>query len=246
MNSANNSSHVTINSNLITLNNLEIFYRYRKVTELCLSGNGLCLDLGAGECGLKQFVQAKLGYRYFGADLVYNKKLDAVADAGTLPFEGGTFNCVILSCVLEHVLDPRAVMSEVSRVLKKGGVVYGSVSFLEPFHESYFNMSFKAVARLLTENGFAEINIEPGVTGHVLILARLIGLLGSDNQDLFSAVGRFVFPLKLLLKTAYFALELRNRILGNNLHEFRKKIREHYGNIALNLAGHILFSAEKI
>jgi len=143
-------------------------------------------------------------------------------------------------------VDPRAVMSEVSSVLKGGGVVYGSVSFLEPFHESYFNMSFKAVARLLTENGFKKITIEPGVTSHVLILARLIGLLESDNEKLFSAVGRIVFPLRLLFKTAYFVLELRKRLLGKDLHEFRKKVREHYENIALNLAGHILFSAEKI
>jgi len=53
MNSANNSSQVTMGGSSITLNNLETFYRYRRVTELCFSGKGLCLDLGAGECGLK-------------------------------------------------------------------------------------------------------------------------------------------------------------------------------------------------
>jgi SAM-dependent methyltransferase len=42
------------------------------------------------------------------------------------PFEEARFDGVVLSDVLEHVLDPVAVVSEVRRVLKAGGRVYAS------------------------------------------------------------------------------------------------------------------------
>jgi SAM-dependent methyltransferase len=61
---------------------------------------------------------------------------DIVADAHALPFEDGTFEIVILREVLEHVRDPRQVLSELHRVLKPGGQLLLSTRFLFPIHEA--------------------------------------------------------------------------------------------------------------
>jgi SAM-dependent methyltransferase len=45
------------------------------------------------------------------------------ADARKLPFGDGTFDAVVVSEVLEHIPDDRAVIAEATRVLKKDGVL---------------------------------------------------------------------------------------------------------------------------
>jgi SAM-dependent methyltransferase len=44
-----------------------------------------------------------------------------------LPFESGTFDIVVAGELLEHLRDPRSVVSEVLRVLRGGGTFVGSV-----------------------------------------------------------------------------------------------------------------------
>ncbi len=43
------------------------------------------------------------------------------ADACSLPFESGTFDLVVSSECIEHTPDPRLALSEMARVLRKGG-----------------------------------------------------------------------------------------------------------------------------
>lgn len=47
-----------------------------------------------------------------------------VADAETLPFQSSCFEVAICSDILEHVLDPEAVVREVERVLKQNGTFF--------------------------------------------------------------------------------------------------------------------------
>lgn len=49
------------------------------------------------------------------------------ASAYQLPFVDGAFDCVIISEVLEHLYDDAAALTEISRVLKPGGVLAVSV-----------------------------------------------------------------------------------------------------------------------
>jgi len=46
-----------------------------------------------------------------------------VADACTLPFRDESFNILTAMCILEHVDNPRAMVKEMYRVCKKGGLV---------------------------------------------------------------------------------------------------------------------------
>jgi SAM-dependent methyltransferase len=54
-----------------------------------------------------------------------------VADGEVLPFQSGTFDVVICSGVLEHVLNPEAVLEEIARLLKQAGTVFVLVPWEE-------------------------------------------------------------------------------------------------------------------
>lgn len=47
----------------------------------------------------------------------------ARADARRLPFPNGSFDCVVLADVIEHIDAPRVVMEEALRVLRRGGQI---------------------------------------------------------------------------------------------------------------------------
>jgi SAM-dependent methyltransferase len=96
------------------------------------SGEAKVLDFG---CGSGQIVKLlrNAGVSAFGCDVFFAGGVSAVPDElsgvvmemqrNTIPFPAGTFNVVINNQVMEHVEDIDAVLSEVHRVLKPGGVV---------------------------------------------------------------------------------------------------------------------------
>ena len=88
------------------------------------------LDLGCGTAWLADHFRC-----YTGVD-VSSEMVDRAAERGRrvvrgdadgeLPFEGSTFDGVILKDLLEHVSDPVTVVRESWRVLKPGGRIYAS------------------------------------------------------------------------------------------------------------------------
>ena len=79
--------------------------------------------------------------------------VDVLADAATLPFADAAFDCVIATEVLEHCADPAAVVREVARVLRPGGVALLTTPFMVGLHEmphDYFRYTPSAL-RALTE-----------------------------------------------------------------------------------------------
>ena len=57
-----------------------------------------------------------------------------VADAHQIPLADGAVDAVVVQAVLEHVLDPSAVVSEIHRVLRPDGLVYAETPFLQAVH----------------------------------------------------------------------------------------------------------------
>ncbi len=108
-------------------------------SRLKLSQNAKVLDLGAGG-GRHALRASELGYKSFALDrspdglVSMNRWIDqlgttlsievdsVVGDANVLPFPDGTFDAVVCSEVLEHVLEPKVVVAEIYRVLKSGGI----------------------------------------------------------------------------------------------------------------------------
>lgn len=77
------------------------------------------LHIAPEQCFLKRFKNLK-NTDYITADL-YSPIADVKADICNLPFEDNTYDIVFCNHVLEHIEDDKKAMSELYRVLKKGG-----------------------------------------------------------------------------------------------------------------------------
>jgi len=99
--------------------------RYLRSQGLSLSGLSL-LDLGGGFGGYMEAFKAE-GANVVGLD-IRPPKVDSVAviaaDALRIPAAGGSFDLVVCASLIEHLPDPAALLMEIWRVLKEGGLLY--------------------------------------------------------------------------------------------------------------------------
>jgi SAM-dependent methyltransferase len=68
-------------------------------------------------------------------DIALGPRTRIVCDGHDLPFVDGSFDAVVIQAVLEHVLDPTRVVSEIHRVLGQAGLAYSEVPFMQQVHE---------------------------------------------------------------------------------------------------------------
>lgn len=64
-----------------------------------------------------------------------------VADAHRIPLPDATFDGVVVQAVLEHVLEPRVVATEVRRVLKPRSPVHPETRFMQHAHEDAYDFA---------------------------------------------------------------------------------------------------------
>ncbi|MGH8162772.1 MAG: class I SAM-dependent methyltransferase [Rhodanobacteraceae bacterium] len=101
---------------------------------------GRVLDVGCAGGWARDVVP--LECEYIGLDYpvtaceIYGTRPQIFADGAKLPFIEGAFDTVLLLEVLEHVADAGAVLGEIHRVLKPGGMLLLSVPFLYPLHDA--------------------------------------------------------------------------------------------------------------
>ncbi|MCL6670375.1 methyltransferase domain-containing protein [Streptomyces panaciradicis] len=69
-----------------------------------------------------------------GFDIVGSPVTQFIADAHRIPLTSASVDAVLVQAVLEHVLDPAAVVAEIHRVLKDDGLVYAETPFLQQVH----------------------------------------------------------------------------------------------------------------
>ena len=108
-----------------------------------LGGHHSVLEIGSGPVGVTSFLTADLRVAvdplaafYAGdSDLSEHRSPDVAylsAMGEDLPFRNATFDLLIIENCIDHVRDTRAVMSEVARVLKPGGILYMTVNVRSP------------------------------------------------------------------------------------------------------------------
>jgi SAM-dependent methyltransferase len=74
-------------------------------------------------------------------DVYASPNVQFVADGHNIPLPDNSFDAVIIQAVLEHVLEPNTVVSEIHRVLKQDGIVYAETPFLQHVHEGAYDFT---------------------------------------------------------------------------------------------------------
>lgn len=74
-------------------------------------------------------------------DIYASNITDIVCDAHYMPIEDNTFDGVWIQAVLEHVVEPTKVVSEIYRVLKTDGIVYAETPFMQQVHEGAYDFT---------------------------------------------------------------------------------------------------------
>jgi len=129
-----------------------------------LPKGGRILDIGGKKKRKRgQFDIEKYDFRVEYANIDKKTDPDYICDAKNIDVEDNIFDGVICSELLEHVPEPKAVLREIYRVLKPGGVLLLCVPFLFRVHPDpydygrYTDFYWKTT---LTEINFSSIIIE--------------------------------------------------------------------------------------
>lgn len=110
-------------------------YRVRKLRiAKHVPAHGRILDIGSGTApvspDLKRTVVADVSEEAMRNVACESKAVTSITD---MSFETGSFDCVLCSEVLEHIADDQKAVSELRRVLKRGGVLVVTVPFQKRF-----------------------------------------------------------------------------------------------------------------
>ncbi|TIP28855.1 MAG: class I SAM-dependent methyltransferase [Mesorhizobium sp.] len=92
---------------------------------------------GAGTDGLYETEAV----RQIAFDIYPSAFTHFIADAHQIPLASGSVDGVCIQAVLEHVINPEQVVSEISRVLKPGGLVYAETPFMQQVHEGAYDFT---------------------------------------------------------------------------------------------------------
>jgi SAM-dependent methyltransferase len=157
----------------------------------------MMLDLGCGEAVHRQ-VAERAGFEWVGLDHSA-RRAPILADVQAIPFENESFEFILCITVLQYVQFPFVALREAYRVLRPGGLLIGTVAFLEPSHgTSFYHPSHVGTYNLLIDAGFAVRRIAPFATWPALKALASMGLFYRMPRPLAQAL---VAPLQFLHTT---------------------------------------------
>jgi SAM-dependent methyltransferase len=150
------------------------------------------LNLGSGTTVVRKDVT--------NVDIYPFDNVDIVADIADLPFVDNSVDAIICEEVLEHVPNPKVVVSEMYRVLKSGGLAYVVVPFVFSFHSSpsdYYRWSKMGLRNLMGDFEEMDCGVRSG-GGAALswILAEFVATIFSFG---FKNIHQILFMVFLVL-----------------------------------------------
>jgi SAM-dependent methyltransferase len=146
------------------------------------------LDVGAGIAPFRELFDHT---RYVTCDWEgssYDQDVDIRAPATAIPVEDGSFDVVLCTEVLEHVPEPSLVLTEFSRILRRGGLLLMTVPLVWFLHEEpydYYRYTPHGLRFLLEGAGFAELEIVPSGDAFSTLaelVANLGWMIGADED----------------------------------------------------------------
>ena len=171
-----------------------------------------------------------------------------IGDGLHLPLADGSCGLVLLWQVLEHLPQPWTALLEANRVLEPGGWIAGSVSCLEPFHDvcSYYGFTHRGLEQVLTDCGFVDIQIRPGINAFSLIarswFMQLLGRTWGQRVAFALVHALFVPSLWVYLLLRHMSNLLRRGRLGA---DYQQTVRWLASDAPLKFAGHLMFEGHK-
>ncbi len=119
-----------------------------------LPAQATVIDVG---CGLQPYRPLFAHTQYIGIDVEssgrseHQKSADRIFDGIHIPAEDASVDAILCTEVLEHAVDPVALVGEMFRVIKPGGTVCITVPFMWGLHELPYDF------RRFTPNGLATL-----------------------------------------------------------------------------------------
>lgn len=135
--------------------------------------SGLTLDLGCGGAPYKKYFPNRIG-----CDVKPGLEVDVVGDAHKLPFEDEKFDNILCTEVLEHLHSPHIAISEMKRVLKRGGKLILTTRFIFPLHDipqDYYRYTKYGLKYLFRDWEILELKEETTTLGGIAVLLQRIG-----------------------------------------------------------------------
>lgn len=121
-------------------------------------------------------------------DIFAFDEVNIVADADDLPIIDGLADVIINIAMLEHVADPKAVVKEMFRVTKRGGIVICYLPFISPFHAApcdFSRWTLIGAKKLFSE--FEEVKVIVGggpTSGMLWVLQEWVAILLSFGSKI--------------------------------------------------------------
>lgn len=186
-------------------------YSVRKALQKAIDKNihlfrGTLLDLGCGEMPYRQYLldKNKNITKYIGVDIDSNGyhqsvKPDLFWDGKKIGMGDDTVDTIIATELFEHIANIEEVLSEIRRVLSTGGLLFFTVPFVWPLHETPYDeyrYTPYSLKRILTKSGFRDIVVAP-LGGYNAALAQMIGIWITNNR------GKSLTPLRRKLSEKF-------------------------------------------
>lgn len=155
---------------------------YQNMVKLAKNIKGKTLDVGCGQKPYEKFCNSS---EYIGLEIDTPKnrkfkKADYFYDGRIFSFKNCEFDSIIVSEVFEHVFNPDEFLSEINRVLKRGGILLMSVPFVWDEHEQPFDYgrySSFGLQYILRKHGFQIVEFKKSINDIRVIFQLLVNYI---------------------------------------------------------------------
>lgn len=147
----------------------------RTASSIYKNKNMTLIDIGCGTKPYKKLFSTRTNY--IGVDVVSNDPKDIISEAWNIPQKSNTADIVISTFSLEHIAMIEKTTKEITRLLKKKGLLFVIVPFVYPEHEApndFWRFSQYSIPFLFSDFHIIE---KPPSNGYFLTLCVLNNLI---------------------------------------------------------------------